>query len=294
MNKKTQHMIGEIFFYLLIIIIAIYLLFPFYWAIISSLKDENELMRTPATWWPQNLTFKNYRAIFQNTDFLRTIPNSLFVAGVTTLLSLLVGSFAAYALGKLRFRGRKPALYMILAMTMFPQGAVLAGLYSLITGIKDIPKNIAWLGWFNVPTLLLLVFIYMLFSLPFTAWVLTSFFKGLPGSLLEAARVDGATFTQTFWQILLPLTAPALVTTGLLTFIGAWNEYLFALIFTLQEPSNRTVPVGVANISGKFAMQEPVGEIMAGALIITIPLVALVLIFQNRIVAGLTAGAVKG
>ncbi len=293
MNKR-KNIIGEIFFYLLIILIAIYLLFPFYWAIVSSLKDENELMRTPATWFPQNLTFKNYRAILQNTDFLRTIPNSLFVAGMTTLLSLLVGSFAGYALGKLRFRGRKPALYMILAMTMFPQGAVLAGLFSVIKGVKDIPNKISWLSWFDVPTLVLLVIIYMLFSLPFTAWVLTSFFKGLPGSLLEAARVDGASFAQTFWQILLPLTAPALVTTGLLTFIGAWNEYLFALTFTLQEPSNRTVPIGVANISGKFAMQEPVGEIMAGALLITIPLVALVLVFQNRIVAGLTAGAVKG
>jgi trehalose/maltose transport system permease protein len=287
MNKASQKLIGNIFFYVLIAIIAIYLIFPFYWALISSLKTENELMRTPATWWPQNLTFTNYRAIFQNSDFLRSIPNSIFVAGTTTLLSLLVGSFAGYALGKLRFRGRTPSLYLILSMTMFPQGAILAGLFSVINAVKGIP-------WFDVPTLVLLVIIYMVFSLPFATWVLTAFFKGLPGSLLEAARVDGATFSQTFWQILLPLTAPALVTTGLLAFIGAWNEYLFALTFTLQEPMNRTVPVATANISGRFAMQEPVGEIMAGALIITVPLIILVIIFQNRIVGGLTAGAVKG
>lgn len=294
MNKSARTVIGNIFFYILIIIIAIYLIFPFYWALVSSLKTEQELIRPPATWFPQNLTFQNYGAVFSNQAFIRSIGNSIIVAGVSTVLSLLIGSFAGYALGKLRFRGRKPTLYLILAMTMFPQVAILSGLYTIITGIQDIPERVSWLWWFDVPTQVLLIGSYLIFSLPFTAWVLTSFFKGLPGSLLEAARVDGANFTQTFWQILLPLTGPALATTGILGFIGAWNEYLFALTFTLPDPAARTVPIAITTLSGRVARQEPVGEIMAAALIITVPLIILVLVFQNRIVEGLTAGAVKG
>ncbi|MEJ2288295.1 MAG: carbohydrate ABC transporter permease [Deinococcales bacterium] len=168
-----------------------------------------------------------------------------------------------------------------LAMTMFPQIAVLAGLYAVIRV----------LGMPAIPSMILS---YMLFTLPFTVWVLTSFFKGLPVTLLQAAQVDGATMMQSFRMVLLPLTAPALVTTGLLAFIQAWNEYLFALTFTVVEPKARTVPVAIALFTGEVARQEPFGEIMAGAVVVTIPLVILVLLFQQRIVAGLTAGAVKG
>jgi trehalose/maltose transport system permease protein len=294
MNKTSSKLVGNIFFYILIAAIAIYLIFPFYWALNSSLKVESELVRTPATWFPLKLTFQNYIAVLGNQTFLLSIVNSIIVAGLTTIISLLVGSFAGYALGKLRFRGRKPTLYVILAMTMFPQVAILSGLYEIIKNVRDIPDKVAWLWWFNVPTQLLLVGAYLIFSLPFTAWVLTSFFKGLPVSLLEAARVDGASFSQTFWQILLPLTAPALATTGILAFIGAWNEYLFALTFTLPDPQAKTVPIAITTLAGRVARQEPVGEIMAAALIITVPLIILVIIFQNRIVEGLTAGAVKG
>jgi trehalose/maltose transport system permease protein len=294
MNKTSSKLVGNIFFYILIAAIAIYLIFPFYWALNSSLKVESELVRTPATWFPLKLTFQNYIAVLGNRTFLLSIVNSIIVAGLTTIISLLVGSFAGYALGKLRFRGRKPTLYVILAMTMFPQVAILSGLYEIIKNVRDIPDKVAWLSWFQVPTQLLLVGAYLIFTLPFTAWVLTSFFKGLPGSLLEAARVDGASFSQTFWQILLPLTAPALATTGILAFIGAWNEYLFALTFTLPDPQAKTVPIAITTLAGRVARQEPVGEIMAAALIITVPLIILVIIFQNRIVEGLTAGAVKG
>ena len=284
----------EVLFYLLIIAIAIYLIFPFYWALISALKTENELVQTPASFIPNHPTLINFKAVLSNPDFLRGMVNSLIIAVTTTLFSLVFGSFAGYALGKLRFRGRKPALYLILAMTMFPQVAILSGLFTLIRFVKDIPNSVGFLSWLYIPTPALLIAMYMIFTLPFTVWVLTSFFKGLPQSLLQAAQVDGATFFQTFWHVLLPLTAPALVTTGILAFINAWNEYLFALTFTLQEPSSRTVPVAISQLSGKIARQEPVGEIMAGALIITVPLIILVLIFQNRIVEGLTAGSVKG
>jgi trehalose/maltose transport system permease protein len=170
---------------------------------------------------------------------------------------------------------------VILAMTMFPQISVLSGLYALM-------------NWLNMPAIPFMIMAYMMFTLPFTVWVQTSFFKSLPLSILQSAYVDGATPFQTFYLILLPLTAPALVTTGLLAFIAAWNEYLFALTFTSVEPSARTVTVAIALFTGEVARQEPFGEIMAAGVVVTIPLIVLVLIFQKRIMAGLTAGAVKG
>lgn len=281
MPKATRKLFGSVFFYLLVIAIFIYLMFPFYWALISALKPESELIRTPATFFPEQITLINFEAVLSNPRFLRSILNSVIVASLATLLSLLVGSFAGFALGKMRFRGRTPTMYAILAMTMFPQVAVLSGLFAVITVLQ-------------LPVMVSLVLSYLIFTLPFTVWVMTAFFRGLPVDLLQAAQVDGASFMQTFWHVLLPLTAPALVTTGLLAFMGAWNEYLFALTFTATQPQYQTVPVAIANLSGQFAMQEPVGEIMAAALIVTVPLVVLVLIFQGRIVEGLTAGAVKG
>src|SRR5690625_1751014 len=280
-GNKRRNPFGRLFFYLLVAVIFVYLMFPFYWALISALKPHSELIRTPATFWPEQLTFENFGAVFRNRTFLRGLLNSVIVAGATTFVSLLVGSFAGYALGKLRFRGKDASLYLILAMTMFPQIAVLSGLYAVIRVI-------------GLPAIPSMILSYLIFTLPFTVWVLTSFFRGLPTSLLQAAQVDGANLQQTFWHVLLPLSAPALVTTGLLAFIQAWNEYLFALTFTSIEPGARTVPVAIALFTGQLQRQEPFGEIMAAAIVVTVPLIALVLIFQNRIVEGLTAGAVKG
>ncbi len=281
MNKQTRHLISRSLFWVVILIIAVYLMFPFYWALNSSLKTETELQRTPATFIPKNPVLDNYRAIFKNDRFVRGLLNSIIVATSTTTLCLVVGAFAAFALGKLRFRGKAPSLYLILAMTMFPQVAVLAGLYAVINrlGISPIPS---------------MILSYMIFTLPFTAWVMTSFFQELPLEIMQSAQVDGATPFQTFYMILLPLTAPALVTTGLLAFIAAWNEYLFALTFTTIAPDDRTVTVAIRLFTGEIARQEPFGEIMAASVFVTIPLIILVLIFQQKIVAGLTAGAVKG
>lgn len=281
MNKQTRKVLGRIGFWILIIVIFVYLMFPFYWALVSALKTQRELIQTPATFWPNEPTLQNFRAVLSSPTFLRALWNSTLVSVAVTLLSLGVGSFAGYALGKMRFRGKTPSLYVILAMTMFPQIAVLAGLYAVIRVL-------------NMPAIPSMILSYMLFTLPFTVWVLTSFFRGLPDSLLQAAQVDGATMMQSFLYVLLPLTAPALVTTGLLAFIQAWNEYLFALTFTIIEESSRTVPVAIALFTGEIARQEPFGEIMAAAVVVTIPLVVLVLVFQNRIVEGLTAGSVKG
>jgi trehalose/maltose transport system permease protein len=296
-NSKNQYAeidrslggrVRRILFWVLVIAILVYLAFPFYWALNSSLKREAQLQMTPTTLVPMSpetgslsISTLNYRAVFENIRFVRGLLNSAMVAVSTTLLALTIGAFAAFALGKLRFPGKKAALYIILTMTMFPQIAVLTGLYSVIRALA-------------LPAIPSMVLSYLLFTLPFTVWVMTAFFKGLPVSLLRAAQVDGASPFQSFYMILLPLTAPALVTTGLLAFIASWNEYLFALTFTSIEPEARTVPVVIALFTGVVARQEPFGEIMAAAVVVTIPLIVLVFIFQRRIIQGLTAGAIKG
>lgn len=281
MNKRLTSLLQQGLLYAGIAIIAVYALFPFYWAFATSFKTENEMFRT-AQYLPQEPTLKNYQFVLEDNRFLIALRNSAFVAGLTSVLSLMVGSFAAYALGRLRFRGRTVLLYVVLSMTMFPQISILSGLYTIV---RDV-------GVFGTP--FALVMTYPVFTLPFTVWVLTAFFRGLPAEIEQAAIIDGASTMQTFRLILLPLTAPALVTTGLLSFVTSWNEYLFALNFTLTNPAAQTVPVAIAQFTGVDAMQEPIAEIMAAAMIVTIPLVILVLIFQRRIVAGLTSGAVKG
>jgi trehalose/maltose transport system permease protein len=268
-------------FYALVFLIAAYALIPFVWAFSTSLKSESELFG-PARLLPRDPTFVNYTRVLNSGPFMRSLANSVLVAGGGALVALSAGSLAAYALGRLRFRGKVTMLYAVLAMTMFPQISVLSGLYT----------NVRELGLYGTQAALL--FSYPLFTLPFAAWVLTSFFRGLPREIEEAAVVDGATTAQIFARILLPLTVPALVTTGLLTFIVSWNEYLFALSFTITNPSAQTVPVAIAQFAGVVEQQEPIAEIMAAAMVVTLPLVILVLVFQQRIAAGLTAGSVKG
>ncbi len=273
--------INRVLFWLLILLILIYTIFPFYWAIVTSFKPSGELFDTPVAYWPKTFTLENYRSVLSNPDFLRALRNSAITAISTVLIALVIGSLAAYALGRLRFRGKTVILYTVLAMSMFPAIAILGSLYQMVVT----------LGLYNrIPALILA---YMTFTLPFTIWVLTNFFRSMPGELEEAAFVDGATPMQTFRMVLLPLAAPGLVTTGLLAFIAAWNEYLFALTFT-QNYEARTVPVAIASIGGNSQFELPWANLMAASIIVTIPLIILVLLFQRRIVAGLTAGAVKG
>ena len=226
MNKKWLSVLQRIFFYILVAIIAIYALFPFYWAFNTSLKTEMELYQR-ATYFPKDPTLENYRYVLGEDRFLTSLRNSAFVSSLTTIFSLIVGSFAAYALGRLQFRGKTILLYVILSMTMFPAISVLSGLYTIIKSA----------GLFGTPYALVLT--YPIFTLPFTVWVLTSFFRGLPKEIEQAAIIDGASYFQIFWRILLPLTAPALVTTGLLSFVRSWNEYLFALNFTQPRSPDR-------------------------------------------------------
>jgi trehalose/maltose transport system permease protein len=270
-------------FYVLVSAIFIYAIFPFYWAIRSSFTPDGELFKTPITYFPSHPTIFNYREVLGNGDFQRALLNSTIVAGSVTLISLAFGALAGYALGRFRFRGRSVALYLMLSMTIFPQIAILGALYKMITRFQ------------LYDTLGALIFSYMIFTLPFTVWVLTSFTRGLPRDLEEAAYVDGATPFQAFRKVMLPLIAPGLVTTGLLAFIAAWNEFLYALSFT-QSVDKHTVPIAIVTFTGKSGstFQVPWGQIMAATVIVTVPLIVMTLILQRRILAGLTAGAVKG
>jgi trehalose/maltose transport system permease protein len=270
-------------FYLLVAAIFVYAIFPFYWALRSSFTPDGDLFKTPISYFPSSPTLFNYREVLGNGDFQRALLNSTIVAGSVTLISLAFGALAGYALGRFRFRGRSVALYLMLSMTIFPQIAILGALYKMITKFQ------------LYDTVGALIFSYMIFTLPFTVWVLTSFTRGLPRDLEEAAYVDGATPFQAFRKVMLPLIAPGLVTTGLLAFIAAWNEFLYALSFT-QSVDAHTVPIAIVTFTGKSGstFQVPWGQIMAATIVVTVPLIVMTLILQRRILAGLTAGAVKG
>lgn len=271
-TKKTA-------FYALVVFIVVVSVFPFYYAILTSFKSGTALFQVD--YWPTSFSLDNYIAVFSQGAFPRNLLNSIFVASSTVLLALFLAVTAAFALSRVRFRGRSLLLMTILGVSMFPQIAVLAGLFEVIRA----------LGIYNTPWAL--IFSYTIFTLPFTVWVLTTFMRDLPIEIEEAAIVDGATPWVIITRVFLPLMWPAMVTTGLLAFIGAWNEFLFALTFTSSNLT-RTVPVAIALLSGGSQYEIPWGTIMAASVIVTVPLVVLVLVFQRKIVSGLTAGGVKG
>ncbi len=261
------------------IALALFLLFPLYYALLTSFAPGSQLFRVE--YWPTRIDLSNYARLWQEQPFGRNIANSVVVAASVVALSLALALGAAFALGRVRFRGRALLLYTILGVSMFPQVAVLSGLFEVVRT----------LGLYN--RLGGLVLSYLIFTLPFTVWVLTTFVRELPVEIEEAAIMDGLGPFAIVTRIFLPLMAPAMVTTGLLAFIAAWNEFLFALTFTLSD-EQRTVPVAIALLTGASEHELPWGNIMAASVIVTVPLIALVLVFQRRLVAGLTAGAVKG
>lgn len=276
---RIPKIVKQVSFYALVLAIILFSVFPFYYAILSSFESGSALFNV--NYLPEEINFSNYVSVFAEQPFARNIFNSIIVAVVVVALSLFLGVTAAYALGRVQFRGRAALLLTILGVSMFPQVAVLSGMFELIR----------WIGIYNsLPGLILA---NMILTLPFTVWVLTTFMRELPKELEEAAYVDGATPWVVVYRVFLPLMWPALVTTGLLAFIAAWNEFLFALTFTLTNEM-RTVPVAIALITGASQFELPWGNIMAASVIVTVPLIVLVLIFQRKIVSGLTAGAVKG
>jgi trehalose/maltose transport system permease protein len=277
-------------FYLVVLLIFIYALFPFYWAFKSAFTPDGDLFKTPVEYLPAHPTLHQFREVLSNHFFLRALLNSTIVAGSVTLLALVVGSLAAFALGRFRFRGRNAMLYLMLSMTIFPQIAILGALFTMFTSFH------VWVIHLHLyDTLYALIVSYMIFTLPLTIWVLTSFMRALPRDLEEAAYIDGASPLQVFWKVLLPLVAPGLVATGLLAFIAAWNEFLYALSFE-QSTHHYTVPLALVTFVGKSGstFETPWGQLMAATVIVTVPLIVLTLALQRRILAGLTAGAVKG
>lgn len=265
------------FFAALVVVVSVY---PFLYTITTSLKSGTELFSTSL--WPENASLNNYITLFKGKQpFGTQLWNSVMVATTTVAISMFMAITASYALGRIQFKGKSALLLTILAVSMFPQVAVLSGMFELMQA----------LGLYN--RTMGLVVPYTVFTLPFTVWMLTTFMRGMPKELEEAAIMDGCGPMRIIFSVFMPLLAPALVSTGLLAFIGAWNEFLFALTF-VSDDFNRTVPVGISMISGATAYEIPWGSIMAASVIVTIPLVVLVLVFQKKIVSGLTAGAVKG
>jgi len=263
------------------ILIAAYFLAPIIWQVLTSFKVNADISAIPNVYIPKRITFEHYLSLFRRRPFGLYILNSAFVSITSTFLCLIVGAPAAYALARLKLWGERIILATITIVTLFP--AVL-----LFLGLLEIVKTLN-LG----NNYLALIIPYTAINLPLTILVMRSFFQQLPKDLEDAAKVDGYNTIQMLWQIVLPMTFPALVTTGILTFISAWNEFIFALTFMTRE-SLKTIPVATAQLSGVSVFEIPYGPIAAATILGTLPLVFLVLIFQKRIVQGLTAGAVKG
>jgi multiple sugar transport system permease protein len=258
---------------------VIFCLFPFYWLVNISLKTGADL--SSADLVPPSPSLANYESIFQNDDFTRALANSAIVSLVTTFIGIIVGSFAAYALARLRMKFKFILLGVVLSISTFPQIAIAAPLFRLWSDV----------GLYN--TIIGLVIPYLTFALPLSIYILVSFFREIPKDLEEAALVDGATNFQAFVKVIVPLAAPGLATTAILAFIAAWNEFLLATTLT-SSVTARTVPVAISQFTGSSQFEVPLGTQSAASVVISIPLIILVLLFQKRIVAGLTAGAVKG
>jgi multiple sugar transport system permease protein len=249
---------------------------PFVWQVLTSLRPEAELTSTGL---PSSLSLASYAGAFEGRPFARVLLNSVAVAGLTTALSLGVGSAAAFALAKLDVPGGRFILGFTLAVSMFPPIATVSPLYVVM-------RELGLHG-----DLLALILPYTTFALPMTIWILTGFFREIPDDLYRAARIDGCSPFRAFREVMLPLAAPGIATTAILVFIFAYNEFLYALTFT-SAPETRTVPVAISLFAAEHV--EPWGQIAAASVIATLPLVVVTLLLQRRIVRGLTAGAVKG
>ena len=266
-------------------LIVLYCIAPFYWMIVSSLRLPTEGRETSL--WPDPVSFDNYPAVFRPENaFGQALVNSVIVSLTTTLLTLLLGILGAYALARLRFWAKGLVLSIIIACSMFPGITLLIPLFKMFTG------SYSWMpiNWMN--TYQALIIPSLSFGLPLCVWNLTAFFRQLPGELEQAAMVDGCTPGQAFRKIILPLAAPGVFTTAIITFIAVWNEFMIALTFGTEQ-NMYTAVVSLSKFTGAYGFDTPWGTIMAAGVLITVPLIIGVLIFQRRIVAGLTAGGVK-
>ncbi|MEH2090593.1 carbohydrate ABC transporter permease [Nostoc sp.] len=278
---KTKFSLKKILLFIIVVLIVLFSLAPALWQLLTSFKVNEDIAAVPTVYFPTRFTFNHYIELFTRRPFWRYIFNSAFVSITSTAVALAIGAPAAYALARLRPWGEKVILASILIVTLFPGILLFLGLLEIIQALK--------LG----NNYLALIIPYTAINLPLTILVLKSFFEQLPKDLEDSARVDGYNTFQLLWQIVLPMTLPALVTTGILTFIFAWNEFIFALTFMTREEL-KTIPVAAAQLGGATIYEIPYGPIAAATVVGTLPLILLVLFFQRRIVQGLTAGAVKG
>ncbi len=262
-----------------VIAIVVYAMFPVLWILSLSLKSSGDV--GDGKLWPSNPSLGNYRDIFTSGEFVRPLINSIGISLITTVLAVVIAAFAAYAIARLDFPGKSVLLSGALAIAMFPPVSIIGPLFNIwrSTGLYD-----TWPG---------LILPYMTFALPLAIWTLAAFFREIPWDLEQAAQVDGATPFQAFRRVILPLAVPGIFTSAIIVFIFCWNDFLFAISLT-STSSARTVPAATAFFTASSNFINPTGQIAAAAIVVTVPIIIMVLIFQRRIVAGLTAGAVKG
>jgi len=277
-NKKVIPVMKQIVFYAFVFFFVGVIVLPFIWQFLTSIKPMSEISAIPAKWIPSEINIQYYFNVFEKHPFAKYLRNSFVVAATTTILSILIGASAAYALARLRFKGKKLLLMAVLSISMFPTIATLSPIYLLL---KQFNLLNTYAG---------LVIPYITFALPMSIWLLTNFFSQLPKGFEEAAAIDGCSRAGIFFRIMLPLIKPAIFSVALIVFINAWNEYIYALTF-MTEDLMRTVPVGIAMFPSNYEM--PWGDMAAASVVVTVPLIILVLIFQKKIIAGLTTGGVK-
>jgi multiple sugar transport system permease protein len=263
------------------LLILVWALFPLLWMVSLSFKDPNTFRSATPTFFPAHWVWTNYKTVFSDSLFTSALRNSVGIALIATALAVVVAMFAAYAIARMDFPGKKVLLSIALAIAMFPQAALVGPLFNMwrTLGIYD-----TWIG---------LIVPYLTFALPLSIWTMSAFFRQIPWEMEQAAQVDGATAWQAFRKVIVPLAAPGVFTTAILTFFFCWNEFLLAISLTSTDKA-RTVPAALSFFTGASQFQSPITAIMAASVVVTIPVVILVLVFQRRIMAGLTAGAVKG
>ncbi|GAB3154704.1 carbohydrate ABC transporter permease [Amycolatopsis sp. NPDC051758] len=261
------------------ILVLVFALVPVLWVVSLSFKTKDTL--TDGYFIPQSWTWQNYADIFQTSEFLLALVNSIGIAIISTVIAVVLGTMAAYAIARLEFPGKQLLVGLSLLIAMFPQ-------VSLVTPLFNIERNLAlfdtWPG---------LILPYITFALPLSIYTLSAFFREIPWELEKAAKMDGATPAQAFRKVIAPLAAPGVFTTAILVFIFCWNDFLFAISLT-STTASRTVPAALSFFTGSSQFEDPTGQVSAAAVVITIPIIVFVLFFQRRIVAGLTSGAVKG
>lgn len=279
MDLKASRTLKSTLFYVLVVLFLAFVLLPYLWQFLTSFKPLAEISAIPAKWIPSTVNLDYYFNVFQKHPFARYLLNSAIVSTTTMIVCIFIGASASYALARLRFKGKKVVLLSILSISMFPTISTVSPLFLIL-------KNMNLLNTYAG-----LVIPYTTFALPFSIWLLTNFFGQLPKGFEEAATIDGCSRLQTFIKIMLPLIKPATFSVGLLVFINSWNEYIYSLTF-MTDDLMRTVPVGIALFPSNYEL--PWGDMAAASIVVTVPLIALVLVFQQKIIAGLTTGGIKG